>query len=607
MIVNKNTYYDASYDVVVLGFGGAGATAARFAADSGAKVLIVDSAPEGHEGGNTRYAAELVGYSSNEADYRNYYEHLAQHFEIDPEIENTVVHGITHMKEYFQKYLGVANPVSYKTILGLPEDAVIADHPNLPGAKSYDMITLKPGIFNASLWNALRQNVLDRSDQIDVWYSSPVKHLLQLPNKKVVGAQIERDHVLLNIYAKNGVVLATGGIENNPQKIQDYIGSNKLVPLGTLYNKGKGIDLAHEVGADMWHMSMYAGGGMQQSFAFYEPGMKRAPFYMGNPIFYTGSIFTVGDDGTRYFKEDQAAREGYIENHGSWYKPLNPIHPYFVFDQKQYDQISKIDTFPDNKALNSVVKGDTVSELADKMGVMPEKLQQTIDEFNLFAEKQYDYAFHRAPETLTAFDKTGPYYAVPLVQTIGWSEAGPRRNARAEILDPEHKPIPHLYGAGELGSNMSNLYQGGSDLGDCLIFGKIAGQNAAHPKDDGNCGGLCVDDKQDTPLPPKTSKSLTSDIKKEDYPTGPNQYIGKSIQGMGDEIVVRVTVDKEKNLKNVEVLKQAESDDYGLKAIKELPQKMVQENSVDVDAVSGASNTSRGLKDAVKDALNKAK
>ena len=61
MIVNEHTYYDASYDVVVLGFGGAGATAARFAADSGAKVLLVDSAPEGHEGGNTRYAAELVG------------------------------------------------------------------------------------------------------------------------------------------------------------------------------------------------------------------------------------------------------------------------------------------------------------------------------------------------------------------------------------------------------------------------------------------------------------------------------------------------------------------------------------------------------------------
>ncbi|WEV70814.1 FAD-binding protein [Lactobacillus sp. ESL0785] len=603
MIVNKNTYYDASYDVIVLGFGGAGATAARFAADAGAKVLLVDSAPEGHEGGNTRYAAELVGYSSNEADYRAYYESLAQHFTIDSKIENTVVYGITHMKEYFKQYLGVDHPVSYRKILGLPDEAVIADHSDLPGAKSYDMITLKPGIFNASLWNVLRQNVLDRSDQIDVWYSAPVKHLLQTPNRKVVGAQIERDHVLLNIFAKNGVVLTTGGLENNPQKIQDYIGSHKLVPLGSLYNKGKGIDLAHEVGADMWHMSMYAAGGMQQSFAFYEPGMKRAPFYMGNPVFNSGSIFTVGDDGTRYFKEDQLAREGYVENHGSWYKPLNPIHPYMVFDQKQYDKISAIKTFPDNKALNSVVKAETIADLAAKMGVTGEKLQETVTEFNFFAQKKHDYAFHRAPETLEAFSEAGPYYAVPLVQTIGWSQAGPRRNARAEILDPDQQPLPHLYGAGELGSNMSNLYQGGSDLADCLIFGKIAGQNAAHPKDDfEECVGNCETAKLERAVPIQT---LTSDIKKEEYPTGPNQYIGKSAEGMGDEIVVRVTADQQKNLKKIEVLKQAESDDYGQKAIKELPSKMVNENTVDVDAISGASNTTRGLKAAVNDALAK--
>lgn len=53
----KVNNWDAEYDVVVLGFGGAGATAARFAADEGAKVLLVDAAPEGNEGGNTRYSA----------------------------------------------------------------------------------------------------------------------------------------------------------------------------------------------------------------------------------------------------------------------------------------------------------------------------------------------------------------------------------------------------------------------------------------------------------------------------------------------------------------------------------------------------------------------
>ena len=65
MIYHKNFAWDATYDVVVLGFGGAGATAARFAADNNAKVLLVDSAPEGHEGGNTRYSAQLIGTGSD--------------------------------------------------------------------------------------------------------------------------------------------------------------------------------------------------------------------------------------------------------------------------------------------------------------------------------------------------------------------------------------------------------------------------------------------------------------------------------------------------------------------------------------------------------------
>ena len=139
-------------------------------------------------------------------------------------------------------------------------------------------------------------------------------------------------------------------------------------------------------------------------------------------------------------------------------------------------------------------------------------------------------------------------------------------------------------------------------MGDCLIFGKIAGQNAAHPKDDiAEVNDLLLSMKSRKPRP------LDSDIKKEEFPTGSEQYIGKSTKGMGDEIVVRVTADKQKNLKNIEVLKQAESDDYGQKAINELPAKMVNANTVDVDAISGASNTTRGLKDAVRDALSKIK
>ena len=141
---------------------------------------------------------------------------------------------------------------------------------------------------------------------------------------------------------------------------------------------------------------------------------------------------------------------------------------------------------------------------------------------------------------------------------------------------------------------------GGGDIADCLIFGKIAGENAATVKDDQSVTGASVSEQNlDTDFP-------VSDVKEEYYTTGDNQYIGTSTSGMGNEIVVRVTVDDQKNPTKIEVLKESESPDYGEKAIKQLQEKMIANQTADVDVVSGASATSRAFKAAVMAALNQA-
>ena len=65
--------WDGQYDVVVVGFGGAGATAAHYAAVNGANVLIADAAPKGHEGGNTRYAQQFIVCGDNPEKLQTYY------------------------------------------------------------------------------------------------------------------------------------------------------------------------------------------------------------------------------------------------------------------------------------------------------------------------------------------------------------------------------------------------------------------------------------------------------------------------------------------------------------------------------------------------------
>lgn len=617
MIIDKPIKWDKIYDVVVLGFGGAGASAARFAADNGAKVLLVDKAPEGHEGGNTRYSGQNVGYTPDPEKFRIYYKALAQGFNIDEDVEDTVIDGLSNMKKYFKKYLEVEpfvfgehpddNPLTHTA-----DNQTTATHPDFPGASSSELMTVHNGMFDSALWTVLRQRVVDRADNIDVWFHSPAVHVLQTLDKTVVGVQINRKGKIRNIGAKNGVVLSTGGFSNSKIKIQDFIGEQHLAPVGTLYNTGDGIDLAEEAGARLWHMTTYNSAGIVGDLTLPVKEGERSIFQPADidaKEMYTGSVFTVGDDGTRYCREDIFSIEGWFYDHGQWRTPHAPIKPYVIFDQKQYEKISKIDHVPYQNALkNFLIKADNLKDLAKKIDVDPETLRETVDKFNSYAENGFDQDFRRDPKTLEIFDTDGPVYALPMVQSIAQTHGGPKRNGKAEIVDPSNNPIPHLYGAGELGSNIVRIYQGGENLADCLIFGKLAGENAAKAKNDDKYGVFKEDADATTGASVKADSDLGTDLKKDyDFEVGKNQYLGISSAGMGNDIVVRITVDDDLNLQKVEVLQESESEDYGKRAIKALPKVMVDKNTYDVDAVSGASSSSRAMKEAVKNALDKAK
>lgn len=166
-----------------------------------------------------------------------------------------------------------------------------------------------------------------------------------------------------------------------------------------------------------------------------------------------------------------------------------------------------------------------------------------------------------------------------------------------------------MYGAGELGGICANQYQGGGNLAECLIFGKIAGENAAKPKEETT---QLVDEKAVAKPDANTSASVhqtsTNDLVAEaspDITVGEHQYLGRSDDGIGGRVVVRITyIDQQ--LTHVEVVEQHETGEVGGQAVAELPAKMVAANTYDVDAVSGASVSSRAIKAAVKDALSQA-
>jgi succinate dehydrogenase/fumarate reductase flavoprotein subunit len=127
-----------------------------------------------------------------------------------------------------------------------------------------------------------------------------------------------------------------------------------------------------------------------------------------------------------------------------------------------------------------IQKGKNAAELAPKISMDPKLLEETLTRFNRLCQAGKDEDFGRPKEDLRALEL--PLYAIQLWPSLINTQGGPRRDKKSRVLDPDGKPIPRLYAAGELGSIWGYLYQGACNIGEGLVFGRIAGKNAASEK-----------------------------------------------------------------------------------------------------------------------------
>jgi uncharacterized protein with FMN-binding domain len=473
------------------------------------------------------------------------------------------------------------------------------EYPEFPGSEKIGLWSIMEETSNGALWQLFRDRVTERSSNIDCWLESSAKWLIQDPQSKtIIGVAVEREGKVCNIQATNGIVLATGGFENNPEMVETYLGFTRYAPVGTLYNTGDGIRMALDVGADLWHMEVYEGVLNLGGASLAVPQGERANLG-GTYFFGKGSSILVGNDGNRYLREDESPRHGHIYYAGVWVNPKRPLKSYVIADQTEYEEKGSI-IIPES-LLDFVIRADSFEELAEKTGMDKQIFLNTISNFNGYAKAGYDPQFGRKAENMRAFGE-GPYYAIEVIPVILNTQGGPRRNENAEVLDKEGNPIPHLYSAGELGGIAALQYQGGGNIAECVIFGEIAGANAAAEK---------------APLPEyspptKVESNLVyvpgavTDIASSstEIATADNEYVGVGSGGMGGNITVKITMQCTR-IAGIEVVDHRETEGIGTLAIERLPQAMIDAQSTDVDSVSGATLTSNAIKSAVEDALSK--
>jgi succinate dehydrogenase/fumarate reductase flavoprotein subunit len=482
-------------DVVVVGYGGAGAAVAITAHDEGAKVLILEKAPKGEEGGNTRSSGN-VWLTPNPPDKAaTYIRAMCGDYAIPESMIQVWVDEMGKNNDWI------------RSIGGEPKEqhSFAVEFPDLPGVECVHSYAngLKVGEAGGdeALWILLKNCVEKR--KIKVLFKTSGKRLIQdAKTGEIQGIIAQQDGREVAIKAKRAVVLTCGGFENNQEMIRNYLTNIPYCyPKGTPNNTGDGIKMALDVGADLWHMQNIAG--PQYSFKLPDWDVVMYPRSLpGNSYIY------VSGSGERFVFEQPflmqtpegpkyPIKHGKIWKYGQWVPSPTPPSICCIFDEKLkkkgplyghasnklgWVEILNLYTWSkdNNREIDKgwIKKADTIVELAKKLRIDATQLAETINKYNQYCEQGKDPDFNRDPKTLEAINEP-PYYGIPLVPNFINTQGGPRRNEKAEIVNPFNEPIPRLYSSGELGSIYGFLYQGGGNVGECLAFGRIAGRNAA--------------------------------------------------------------------------------------------------------------------------------
>lgn len=587
----KTISWSAEYDVIVLGLGLAGGATAIAAADEGAKVLIIEKAPKGEDGGNSKYSGQGVLYvrPENRDSAIKYFQAIRGKYNTPgDDILEAFTDKIITNQDWIIKHGG--NAMHFADRIGEFHD--------IPGYDLMSCWSIDATIHDGKLFNFVRKYALE-SDSIDVWFDAPAQTFIQDTETGIVhGVKTSVNGQEYNIRALNGIVLCTGGFENSIQMIQDYHQLPYAYAKGALYNTGDGIKMAMGIGADLWHMSNIAGPDLNAI----DPTTKRAVGYamMGKyPLLSTGftcgtASIIIGADGTRFVDEGTMPGHGFIHFHGMKLRMPVSLPAYCVFDSTAIDKtIYKSWDNQDKVKDGTIITAGTLDELAAKLGLPKGSLSSTVTQYNEFCAKGQDVVFNKKAEYLVPFSKTGPYYAFEVFPTYTNTQGGPRRSAGGEILNIAGNPIPHLYSAGECGSIWGDIYQGAGNLSECISFGRISGANAAAAKTD----NLRESAVSGTPV----NFNVAAEA---DRTTAANEFTGTG-NGIGGDVTIKMTVN-DKKITAIDVLKQSETENIGGAALDKLVEQALAAQGPKIDGVSGATVTSDAFKAALTEAMTKA-
>ncbi len=332
---------------------------------------------------------------------------------------------------------------------------------------------------------------------VEVLLETPAKNLItrMLADglQEVLGVVAESNGGTINIKANKGVILAAGGYPWNYEMKKHFLRGPTRYTWATPGNTGDGILMAMAIGADLrnmnecWGMPCYK----DPSEAVYAQKGTGVGADRGSP----GSIF-VNRYGERFCNEaghyDTLWRSFFAwENWGEC--RYRNLPAYMIMDHKCRTESGISGTEDDQPLPDWVKQADTLRELAQALGIDPDGLETTVEEFNENARLLRDPQCHRgesayelrgAPELGVAAVlgplEEPPFYGAEVAQGDIGTCGGPRVNVNAQVLNPFAQVIPRLYCSGNnsgVGAPGAGYGAPGCIIGPGMTFAYIAGQH----------------------------------------------------------------------------------------------------------------------------------
>lgn len=458
---------EAAYDVMVIGGGGAGMTAAIAAADAGASVCLLEASAK--TGGSTALAGGAF-YAGGTAQQRA----LGIADSPDAVFEELVLrYGPRVANPLTRRICDDAPPtLAWLTSLGVqytPEGLISANGRVVP--RSHMPVGMGAGLVE----------VLDATlsrKPVDLAYRSRVRNLIRDASGRVAGAIVDGAEI-----RAHAVILTTGGYGASPELVERFLPKTRQIHERVWYtghadNRGDGITMSEQLGAAIE--------GTDSALLLTSPGfLKLFEVFVA----YWGLL--VNENGERVVQED-----------GGYWEVAEALESqphsrgFFIFDQplleaaRPHPLVVATGTGPvswDRAELETQIKkgriaqADTLAALAERIGLPSEALEHTVAAYNQACSARRDTVFGKLPENLHAI-QTAPFYAAeatPSVLVV--TGGGPAVDADARVLDRSGSPIPGLYAAGEtVGNVYGPSYVGtGWAIASAITMARIAGRLAA--------------------------------------------------------------------------------------------------------------------------------